>query len=320
MDANDRSTSGLNDPMPGTPAANAARASLRDDAVGASTHPGTSGPAATADDLRRDDANPGDEIGEAVGGISGVLTGAALGSLGGPIGTVIGGIAGAVSGWWAGRAISEAASHATDDDTDSYYRGEYERQIERRVGSDPVGSEPVASQPIGSQPVGSQSVGAGRSYDDVRPAYQLGHLAGRNPDYRGRSFDEVEGDLRHGWTGDVSARYGTWDQVRDHVRVAYDRSSARYANAGESAGSAISAGASALGAGATYVAGRTGFGTGPAGGTHVGGAEAGMSGAQDRATTTGPLDRAADALDNLKDRVDGNPASRPGPDPTDRRI
>jgi len=48
--------------------------------------------------------------------------------------------------------------------------------------------------------------------------------------------------------------------------------------------------------------------------------EAGMSGAQDRATNTGPLDRAADKLDDLKDRVDGNPASRPGPDATDRRI
>ena len=30
--------------------------------------------------------------------------------------------------------------------------------------------------------------------------------------------------------------------------------------------------------------------------------------------------RAADKLDDLKDRVDGNPASRPGPDATDRRI
>ena len=46
----------------------------------------------------------------------------------------------------------------------------------------------------------------------------------------------------------------------------------------------------------------------------------GTSGAQDRATDSGLLDRAADKLDDLKDRVDGNPASRPGPDATDRRI
>ena len=44
------------------------------------------------------------------------------------------------------------------------------------------------------------------------------------------------------------------------------------------------------------------------------------SGAADRATNSGPLDRLADKADNLKDRVDGNPASKPGPDATDRRI
>jgi uncharacterized protein (TIGR02271 family) len=52
----------------------------------------------------------------------------------------------------------------------------------------------------------------------------------------------------------------------------------------------------------------------------TGASQAGMSGAQDRATDSGLLDRAADKLDDLKDRVDGNPASRPGPDATDRRI
>ena len=47
---------------------------------------------------------------------------------------------------------------------------------------------------------------------------------------------------------------------------------------------------------------------------------AATSGAADRATNSGPLDRLADKADDLKDRVDGNPASRPGPDATDRRI
>jgi uncharacterized protein (TIGR02271 family) len=44
------------------------------------------------------------------------------------------------------------------------------------------------------------------------------------------------------------------------------------------------------------------------------------SGAADRASRSGPADRATDALDDLKDRVDADPSSRPGPDPTDRRI
>lgn len=53
------------------------------------------------------------------------------------------------------------------------------------------------------------------------------------------------------------------------------------------------------------------------------GASQGMgagSGAADRATDSGFADRTADRLDDVKDRFDGNPASRPGPDSTDRRI
>jgi uncharacterized protein (TIGR02271 family) len=71
-------------------------------------------------------------------------------------------------------------------------------------------------------------------------------------------------------------------------------------------------GGEATGAGTTG-AGMTGAGL-------TGRSDAGMSGAQDRATDSGLLDRAADKLDDVKDRVDGNPASRPGPDATDRRI
>ena len=60
--------------------------------------------------------------------------------------------------------------------------------------------------------------------------------------------------------------------------------------------------------------------TGAMGAAGIGRTDAGMSGAQDRATNTGPLDRLADKADDLKDRVDGNPASKPGPDRTDKRI
>jgi hypothetical protein len=230
-----------------------------------------------ANDLRRDDVNPGDEIGEAVGGISGVLTGAALGSLGGPIGTIIGGIAGAVSGWWAGRAISEAASHATNDD-DEYYRTHFD---------------------------GARGTATNRSYDDVRPAYQLGHMAGRNPDYQTRSFDEVERDLRHGWTADVSEQHGQWDDVRDYARHAYERgrtggadSSAMGVGLSNPSDQRIARDASALGTSDDSAIRTGGMGA-------MGGAMAGAGGAL------------GNQLDDLKDRVDGNPASRPGLDATD---
>jgi hypothetical protein len=234
-------------------------------------------------DARADD-NPADEIGEAVGGISGVLTGAALGSLGGPIGTIIGGIAGAVAGWWAGKAISEAATHVTHDD-EAFYRTHYESSANRL---------------------------ADRDYEDVRPAYQLGHLAGRNPEYQGRSFEEVEADLQRGWTSDVSARHGDWTQVRHYARDAYERGRSSFgmgavAGAGASATSASSASSGGAGRATLTAAEQRDAGSQPS--SRASAAAGGLAGA---------AGYAADRVDDLKDRVDGNPASRPGPDVTDR--
>jgi hypothetical protein len=138
-----------------------------------------------------------DLVGEAAGGISGVLAGAAIGSVAGPIGTVIGGIAGAVGGWWGGRAISEAVERLTEDD-ETYYRRHYE-------------SSPAQA--------------ATRTYDDVRPAYHLGHIAGMNPDYQGRQFEEIESELQRGWSDDVRGRYGEWDAVRGFVEAGFNRRS-----------------------------------------------------------------------------------------------
>jgi hypothetical protein len=136
-------------------------------------------------------------LGEAAGGLSGALTGAAIGSVGGPVGTVIGGIAGAVGGWWAGRAIADAASSFTEEE-DRYYRERHESLADRETE---------------------------RSYEEVRPAYQIGHLASLNPEYAGRDFEEIEQDLRHGWTG--PRRVEEWEEVRSYAREAYDDASAR---------------------------------------------------------------------------------------------
>ncbi len=181
--------------------------------------------------LGKHDDNPGvaDHVGEAAGGVSGVLAGAAIGSAVGPVGTVIGGILGAMGGWWSGRAVAEAATAVTTDD-DRYYRTHF----------------------------GSSSP-ANRSYDDVKPAYYLGHVASRNPDYRNRSFEEIEGDLRGGWTSD--SKYGSWDEARGFAREGFARGRSTAGNIGKGL---------------------------------------------------------ADVVDDTKDRIDGNPASRPEPDSTDR--
>jgi hypothetical protein len=142
-----------------------------------------------SDDAR--DENPGaaEQAGEAVGGIGGALAGAGLGSAAGPIGTIIGGIAGAAGGWWAG----EKAGRAVEDmgDHEPHYREHH------------------------------NTLGSDVDYDSARVGYGVGHIAGRNPDYRGRSFEEVEPELRAGWN---ESEYD-YDQMRPHVREGYERTS-----------------------------------------------------------------------------------------------
>ena len=135
-------------------------------------------------------------VAEGSGGFLGAVTGMSVGAIGGQVGLLIGGIAGAVGGWWAGHGIAEAISN--DDEAD--FRRDYESSPQRL---------------------------ADRRYEDVRPAYVAGHLAGRNPDYQGRSFEEVEPDLTGAWSPDFVRQYGAWPAVRGHARSAFERARQR---------------------------------------------------------------------------------------------
>ncbi len=143
-----------------------------------------------SEDARDENPSTSEQVGEGVGGIGGTLAGAGIGSLAGPIGTVIGGIAGAVGGWWAG----EKAGRAVDDmgEHEDYYRERYQSSSTRDV-----------------------------PFDDARIGYGVGHVAGRNPDYKGRSFDEVESDVRRGWRHERH----DYDTMRPYVREGFERTS-----------------------------------------------------------------------------------------------
>jgi hypothetical protein len=212
--------------------------------------------------LGKHDSNPSvaDEIGEGVGGIGGALAGAAVGSLAGPVGTLIGGIAGAMGGWWTGRAITEATSNLTQDD-DNFYRSHYE----------------------------SSNRLADRGFEDVRPAYHLGHVAAHNPDYANRSWSDVEGDLQRGWNSDTSRRYGEWSAVSGYASEGFNRGRSKLGTAAERTDNAMHRAGNAA---------ENTFDRAATGAERVG-------------------NKAANAVDDFKDRVDGNPASRPGPDATD---
>jgi uncharacterized protein (TIGR02271 family) len=143
-------------------------------------------------------SDTGRKVGEGVGGVAGVATGAAVGSIGGPVGTAIGAIAGAVGGWWAGRGVSDAATSFTNGH-DANYRTRF-------------GDLPASSR------------GRLTSYDQARPAYELGYLASQNPDYRGKSFDQIESNLRGGWTPEVERQAGySWNDARNAVAEGYAR-------------------------------------------------------------------------------------------------
>jgi hypothetical protein len=58
-------------------------------------------------------------------------------------------------------------------------------------------------------------------FENSAPLYQFGHLAGGNPDYQGRSFEEVEPELKTAWTGEPAVTYGSWDDVQEYIKTGF---------------------------------------------------------------------------------------------------
>ncbi|MGQ0815487.1 MAG: hypothetical protein ACT4O1_13700 [Gemmatimonadota bacterium] len=127
-----------------------------------------------------------ERIGSSAGGLAGKAGDTAVNLMGSMIRTV----AGTVGGWWTDRTPDKALATFGERE-DRACRTHFENT--RR----------------------------GSSYDTVRPLYQFGHLAGQNPDYQGRSFEDVEVDLRSAWSPDQARTHGDWDSVRDYVNTGY---------------------------------------------------------------------------------------------------
>ena len=66
---------------------------------------------------------------------------------------------------------------------------------------------------------------ADRGFDYYRPGYRYGHEAAAR--YRGRDWNDVEGDLRSGWDRYEHRGQSTWENVKDAVRDAWDRMTKR---------------------------------------------------------------------------------------------
>ena len=100
-----------------------------------------------------------------------------------------------LGGWWAERDATTTVRQVTFED-DVVYRAHYDFSPTRL---------------------------ADRSYEVVRPAYLIGHIAGANPMYEGLAFENVEGDLSTGWTDDIRAKHGEWGAVRHYAKEAFGR-------------------------------------------------------------------------------------------------
>jgi hypothetical protein len=115
--------------------------------------------------------------------------------------TLLGGLAVAAGGWWAGKQLLEAFNEMGEED-EKEYRTHFET---------------YPSRP------------ATLTYDRARTGYALGHVASRNPTYTGRTFDEVEPEIRRGFSGE---REGQYDLLRDFCRYGYERGTSRRGSTG----------------------------------------------------------------------------------------
>lgn len=105
---------------------------------------------------------------------------------------VLAGVALVAGGYWASKKLFAAASELSEQDEQDC-RTYYE-------------THPMRS--------------AGVPYSQARTVYVLGYVAGRNPDYSGRAYDEVEPHLRTGYSGRGT---GSYDALRDFGRRGYER-------------------------------------------------------------------------------------------------
>lgn len=154
-----------------------------------------------ARDMNRDPITgaPGSHpVGVGVGGTGGAVAGAAIGSLAGPIGTLIGGAVGAIAGAAAGKGVAERIDPTGEVE---YWRGEH---------------------------VNRAYVDTKYDYDrDYAPAYTYGtEVRSRHMD---RPWDQsLEAEVRQGWEQARNGSQLQWEQARDAVRDAFDRSDRTY--------------------------------------------------------------------------------------------
>ena len=159
--------------------------------------------------MKASEKNAAEKAAGPAGAAAGALAGGTVGTLvAGPIGTAIGALAGSVGGWWATHGVADAVPN---EEEERLYRDHYSRS----------GAPSARSASADAQSIPEREAAIGKTFDAVRPAYHLGHLAARNPAYAGKRFEEIEDDLLKGWSNDLRDRHGEWASVRGYAQEAY---------------------------------------------------------------------------------------------------
>jgi hypothetical protein len=143
------------------------------------------------DDRKRDQGTL-EKLGERFGAAAGNTLGRGADIASDVVGSLVGSALSNLGDWWSTPDATRAA-RSFDQDRDRSCREHFE----------------------------SQQMSSDRDYDQVRPLYQFGHVAGQNPDYRGRDFDDVEPDLRGAYEEGARESAADWPEVRGYVGFGY---------------------------------------------------------------------------------------------------
>jgi hypothetical protein len=133
-----------------------------------------------------------EQMGESMGAAAGRMFGRGTEMAANVMGSLLGSAMDTLGDWWS-TADATRAAQSFDQQRDRTCRQHYE----------------------------SAGMSTTRDYDDVRPLYQFGYVAGQNPDYKGRDFDDVEPDLQRVWNEQRQKPHGEWPEVRGFIGFGY---------------------------------------------------------------------------------------------------
>ena len=132
-------------------------------------------------------------VGTGLGAAAAGAAGATIGAAGGPVGAAVGAVVGAIAGGLAGKGAAELIDPTAEN---AYWEKKYR-------------DEPYYE--------------AGREYADYEPAYRTGYQSYATHGVWGRSFDEVEPDVRRSYESVKGKSDLGWEKAKLASRAAWDR-------------------------------------------------------------------------------------------------